>query len=248
MVPNLDVVITESVGLLCSAVLLGGYHLFLRGQLRRNPNFSIQAVNDRARAVWVENIMRGDMPGMLGVQTLRNSTMAAVFLASTAILLIMAVVNLGHLGLDGMLGRLDPSAHAQTGNWDTVRFVRVLPLMIDLFWAFFCFTQVVRANNHVGYLLNAGAAGPHPTPAYVAQLLNQGAGYYTLGMRAYYIAVPLIFGLFSPYYMVMATIALIAVLYRIDRAPDVGYVQFHEPAESIPDTPDKHRIIKGQDA
>lgn len=239
MVPNLDGAFAEFVGLLTSALLLGGYHWFLRGQVRRDPNYSIQAVNDRARAAWVENIMSGDTPGMLAVQTLRNSTMAAVFLASTAILLIMAVINLGHLdlnldqGLKGIVEQLDASAASHKGI-DAVRFVRLLPLLIDLFWAFFCFTLVVRANNHVGYLINTGDAGFRPAPAYVAQLLNQGTGYYTLGMRAYYIAVPLILDLFNPYYMVAATLVIIAVLYHIDRAPDADDEQFRAVAEAAP--------------
>ena len=39
-------------------------------------------------------------------------------------------------------------------------------------------------------------------------------------MRAYYISVPLVFALFNPYYIVIASVALIMALYHIDRAPD----------------------------
>ena len=243
MVPTSDVIFFELVGLLSSAVLLGIYHLYLRRQVRRNPNYSIQAVNDRAREAWVENVMLGETPGILAVQTLRNSTMASVFLASTAILLIIAVVSIGHIGLTGMLDRLELSAPSGNAVW----FIRLLPLLIDLFWAFFCFTLVIRANNHVGYLINASYESLHPASVYVAQLLNQGAGYYTLGMRAYYIAVPLIFGLFDPGYMVAATFVIIAVLYSIDRAPDIGDVQSRTVADGNPEaSPGNLDVIKGQ--
>ena len=43
--------------------------------------------------------------------------------------------------------------------------LRLLPLLVDLFWAFFCFTLDIRANNHVGYLIVAGDRHAVVTPA-----------------------------------------------------------------------------------
>jgi uncharacterized membrane protein len=40
-------------------------------------------------------------------------------------------------------------------------------------------------------------------------------------MRAYYFLVPLVFWLFGPHFMLLATVSLIFVLYRIDRAPKI---------------------------
>ncbi len=74
--------------------LVLGYHLYLRFKLRNNPAYTIQAINAQAREIWVESIMTSRERDVLAVQTLRNSTMAATFLASTAILLIIGVLNL----------------------------------------------------------------------------------------------------------------------------------------------------------
>ena len=38
-------------------------------------------------------------------------------------------------------------------------------------------------------------------------------------MRAYYFSVPLVFWLFGPVFMLLATFVLIAVMYHIDRSP-----------------------------
>jgi uncharacterized membrane protein len=38
-------------------------------------------------------------------------------------------------------------------------------------------------------------------------------------MRAYYFSVPLLFWLFGPYMLVLATVALCVTLYRLDRTP-----------------------------
>ena len=38
-------------------------------------------------------------------------------------------------------------------------------------------------------------------------------------MRAYYLAVPLVFWLFGPHFMLLATLVLIPILYYLDRTP-----------------------------
>ena len=51
----------------------------------------------------------------------------------------------------------------------------------------------------------------------VIKILDRGGTHYTLGMRGYYLAIPLALWLFGPLWMLTGTILLIAVLYRLDR-------------------------------
>ena len=71
-----------------------GYHIAIARVVRRNPDYTLRSVVSLARASWVKNIMTSEGKEVLAVQTLRNSTMAAVFLASTAIMLMLAVMSL----------------------------------------------------------------------------------------------------------------------------------------------------------
>lgn len=202
-----------------SFVLIGGYHLYLRSKLRRDRSYTIQSVSNHARAAWVENVMTDKSWGILGVQTLRNSTMAATFLASTAVLLIMGVLNLMRGGnADSIMHSLETGVIAG----GTMEEVKLLLLLSTFFTAFFSFSLAVRLYNHVGYLLNSTNSKCQfcPTTGYVSRLLNRSAAYYSFGMRAYYISVPLVFGLFSPVYMVMGSLVLVMVLHHIDRTPD----------------------------
>jgi len=212
----------ELLGFVLSFGMIAAYHLYLRWHLtRHDPHYTIQAIQADARRHWVESVMR-DKRDILAVQTLRNSTMAATFLASTAVLLIMGTLSLSEHGNDvahalhalNILGAVDPSL------W----LLKLLALVVDLFVAFFAFTLSIRKFNHVGYLLNLPAELNHPiiTPAYVADYLNRAARYYSTGMRAYYFTVPLLFWLFGPHLMVISSLVLIFVLYRLDRAPDAG--------------------------
>jgi uncharacterized membrane protein len=42
---------------------------------------------------------------------------------------------------------------------------------------------------------------------------------YTLGTRAFFFCVPLVFWFFGPHFMLVATVVLLAGLYFLDRAP-----------------------------
>lgn len=194
------------------AGLLAGYHLYLRVRLNSNPAYTIQAVNLMARAAWVEGVMADKTKDVLAIQTLRNSTMAATLMASTAVLLIIGVLSLSAQG-----ERLSDTWHALNIFGDTraeLWVVKLLAIMIIFFVAFFSFSMSVRLFNHVGYMINSPLS-----PKHVAMYLNKAGTYYSIGMRAYYFSVPLVFWLFGPHLMLLATMALIVILYNIDRAP-----------------------------
>ncbi len=201
-----------------SVVLLLAYHLRLRFKLRSNPRYTIQAINNAGRTAWVKNIMSNANKDVLAVQTLRNSTMAATFLASTAILLIIGVLNLSQN--DSVPAQLLHAAVEVPAIGSLIHLLKLVPLLLDLFAAFFFFSLAIRIYNHVGYLINA--AGNPASPAdqhYVARLLNRGGDYYSLGMRSYYLSVPFVFWLFSPYFMAAASVILLFVLNHVDRPP-----------------------------
>lgn len=204
-----------------SVALVVLYHLYLRYRLRNNPHYSFQGVIRITRTRWVSDIMADPSRTIVGVQTLRNSTMAATFFASTAILLIM-----GTLTLSGQSDKLTESWHllnvlgsSKPGIW----IAKVIFLLSDFMVAFFSFAMSVRLFHHVGYLLRM-PANDQPgivTPKTVALHLNRAGYYYSIGMRAYYLSIPLVFWLFGPRFMLFATVVLIFVLYRTDRAPEL---------------------------
>ncbi len=216
---------SDIFGFILSAGLIFCYYAYLRWRTKPGPHFdphyTIQALNAEARRLWVESVMR-DKRDILAVQTLRNSTMVSTFLASTAVLLIMGAVSLSGHGGDvehglhslNVVGAVDPSL------WMT----KLVVLIIDLCVAFFSLTLAARHFHHIGYLLNVPADIKHPviTPQFVTSFLNAAASYYSTGMRAYYFTIPLLFWLFGPHLMVISTLVLIFVLYRIARTPGAG--------------------------
>ena len=172
--------------------------------------------------------MQDEKNGVLAVQTLRNSTMAATFLASTSVLLIIGVLTLSEQGEKleahwhalNMIGAIHPML------W----MVKLLLLLLDLFVAFFSFSMSIRIYNHVGFMINVPLRLNHKmlTPTHVATHLNRAGYFYSLGMRSYYYLIPLVFWLFGPHFMLAATIVMLIVLYRIDRAPEIMTMNFSD--------------------
>lgn len=217
----LDFIDTHGVDLACfalSAVAMLIYQRYLSWRTQRHPTSSAQDVMLAAREAWVESVMR-ERRDILAVQTLRNSTMAASFMASTAVLLIIGVLTLSAQGdkLSGTWHSLNFLGHVSAEMW----LFKLLMMLFDLLTSFFAFSMSVRLFHHIGYSINVPLErGLECTqPRHVVAQLNRAGIFYRIGMRAYYFTVPLLFWLFGPLFLVGSTALLIFFLYHLDRAP-----------------------------
>src|SRR4051812_30905080 len=96
--------VLDAGSLALSLACVFAYYAYLRWQVRKhNPHYTVHAVNTLARERWVETVMASGRMDVLAVQTLRNSVMAASFMASTAILLIIGVLTLSGAEKSGEL-------------------------------------------------------------------------------------------------------------------------------------------------
>jgi uncharacterized membrane protein len=192
------------------------YQIYLNWRTQRDPASSALSGMHAARAAWVASVM-AEQRDILAVQTLRNSTMTASFLASAAVLLIIGVLTLSAQGekLSGIWLAFSAFGHVDTSLW----LFKLLVMLFDLIFAFFAFCLSMRLYHHIGYLINVPASsGLEATqPAHVAAELNRAAIYFRVGIRAYFFIVPLLFWLFGPLLMVGATAVLIFCLYHLDR-------------------------------
>ena len=201
-----------------SLLMLFGYQFYLRWRVRNQPDYTVHSVTRAARAKWVEQVMTVRGMEVLAVQTLRNSVMAASFMASTSILLMIGVLSLSSTA--DRHATIWQALNAGAMHAELVTFKLVL-LLVDFFIAFFGFSMAVRFYNHVGYMINVPpSVGMEAiAPARVAYYLNRAAYYYAFGTRAFFFCVPLVFWLFGPNFVVAATAGLIIFLYRLDRTP-----------------------------
>lgn len=230
----------DALAFLLSAGLVGVYYLNMRRHVLADPGYSIHGVNALARRLWVENVMTQPGKDVMAVQTLRNFIMVGIMMASTASLLIM-----GTLTLSGQ-------AESITRNWHILGLYgshspelwifKVLCLLADFLVAFFAYAMSMRLATHVLFMLNVPWAESNRhaglSPEAVASRLIRAGNMVAIGMRAFLFAIPLVFWLFGPAFLVLATLGLIATLYHLDR---------HEAADSGALLPEAAGARNGQE-
>lgn len=203
----------EIIAAVISVVGIGVYHVYLFARHRRHPETTAVGITNRLRRQWVQSIME-DRRDILAIQTLRNVVMASSFLASTAILIALGILNAAvrpSPEISRMFGLIE------TGD-ESLWFIKMMLLVVQFFLAFFNFTLAIRYFNHASFGLGLPDQPDGPAShEFVAEVVNHGGLHYTLGMRCYYLAIPLALWIFSPFLMLAGTVILITVLNRLDR-------------------------------
>jgi len=183
------------------------------------PESSAHALNAKIRVRWVEKIMRSRNMEILAIQTLRNSVMAASFMASTAILLIIGALNISE-----KIGQWAIHWHPygmalpfSTELWQ----IKLICLLLDFFIAFYCFSMAIRFFNHVGYMINlqSESSFEESLQKQTCAFLNRAGNYYSFSTRMFFFSLPIILWFFGPYFLLLGTFTLIAVLTMLDKVP-----------------------------
>lgn len=196
-------------------VLLFVYHWLLIRRVRRQPLQTTVGITNHVRDKWVHSVMDAKRD-LLAVQTLRNGLMAANFLASTAILISLGLLSVAFK--PGLFQEISQALDLAGVHSQTLWMFKLLLLVVLFFFAFLNFTLTIRYYNHAGFMISIlEAHDPTVTPEVVAKVLNQGALHYTLGMRGFYLAVPLGLWFFGPLWMLAGAIVMVWVLNKLDR-------------------------------
>jgi uncharacterized membrane protein len=100
----------------------------------------------------------------------------------------------------------------------TLWIIKLFVLSALFFYAFFNFTLSVRYYNHASLLINVPQdLEPASSVNTISTVLNHGALHYTLGMRGFYLAIPLGLWLFGPIWMLGGSVLIVFILHRLDR-------------------------------
>jgi uncharacterized membrane protein len=196
-------------------LILGIYHLHWLYLIYRKPMATAVGITNHLRGHWVESIME-ERRDILAVQTLRNWTMAASFLASTGILICLGLLSVA--ASPEKMAEITPSLNELVREHRVLWLFKLMVLIVDFFFIFFSFCLAIRYLNHVNFMINVPFNLAHKiTPEYITGILNRGMMHYTMGMRGYYFSVLLFLWLFGPIWMLMGTVVMTIVLYHLDR-------------------------------
>jgi uncharacterized membrane protein len=198
-----------------AAILIVMYHVHYYFRVQHFPMQTAVGITRYLRTFWVEAVME-QKRDILAVQTLRNWVMASSFLASTAILIGLGI--LGYIFQHKTISELPFSFDRIVTSMGNINILKILVLFMIFAFAFFNFTLSIRYYNHVNFMINVPLDRDElVTVGSVTRVLNLGMIHYTLGMRAYYLSGPFFLWLFGPVWMLLGSLSLLIVLYRIDR-------------------------------
>jgi uncharacterized membrane protein len=210
--------VTEWAVIVACLIAFALYELYIRTLGVRAPMKTARSAHAAIRSDWVKAVMSRPGTEILVIQTLRNSVMAASFMATTAVLALSGTLTLSGIGAPA--NPLWQSVRA--GNIDALFFaVKLLLLAASFFVSFLFMAMAVRFFNHAGYVITSqvGADASIRMQALAIAYLNRAGHHYSLGLRAFFACVPFLAGLFSTYLMLPATLLLILILYWFDRVP-----------------------------
>lgn len=200
-----------------SVSLFFSYYLYLNRRSRLKPDTCVYSLNAQIREQWVKMVMQSDKKDILAIQTIRNSMMAANFMASTAVLLIIS-----SLSLSEKVGEWAGQWYSDSVNHEMIAElwrIKLGLLLFDFSVAFFCFAMAVRFFNHVGYMINLppnesnSSLLAQQTSAY----LNRAGIYYTRGTRTFFLSLPIIMWIFGPAFLMLTSLVLVSQLYLLDK-------------------------------
>ncbi len=205
----------ELVAVLASLALLVGYYLWLTKEVRRNPLRTVIGHSSIKRQAWVQMVVT-ERRDILAVQTLRNWSTAASFLATTAILIATGglhfVVTIPQqpdlLHELNFLGSTSP----------TLVSAKLFVIVGTMLVAFFNFAVAIRYYNHVSIEINVPESPDEQNAvAAIQRMMARGGLHYTVGMRCYYLVIPLSLWLFGPVWLLLGSTGLCLALLMMDR-------------------------------
>ncbi|XP_062030358.1 uncharacterized protein LOC133746201 isoform X2 [Rosa rugosa] len=180
----------DSVLVAAGLFVLGIYHVWLFITVLHNPIRTVIGLNAYTRQQWVFSMMTDPLKnGVLIVQTLRNNIMASTLLSTAAITLcsVISVLVSSESSSDSTV-----SVHLvysdYTPSLPSINFLGTVPTWKD----------------KTGFI------------EYVAATLNRGYYFWALGLRAFYLSIPLFLWIFGPIPMFVSCCVLSIVLYFLD--------------------------------
>ncbi|KAI4347222.1 hypothetical protein L6164_008052 [Bauhinia variegata] len=199
------------LGLLVLAI----YHVWLLCNILQNPSRTVIGLNAQSRHQWVLSMMTDPLKnGVLAVQTIRNNIMASTLLATTAITLSSLI---------GIFSSSNSASKLVYGNTTSLgSSIKQLSISVCFLVAFLCNVQSIRYYAHVSFLITAPTLkGKTDLIEYVAKTLNRGSYSWSLGLRAFYLSVPLVLWIYGPIPMVACCFFTTFVLYFLDSTTQI---------------------------
>jgi len=154
------------------------------------------------------------MKGQAACNTTRDYLRATIFMGSTAIL-IVAVLAGAISSFEECFGDdLESCTTAQK-----ILIVKIGCLVANFLAIFYVFLQSTRFMVHFSFMINTEVIeGMLLQKSLMVKVFERAHMYYSIGIRLYFLSVPLFIWLFSRWALLGATVLHLTVIYQLERA------------------------------
>ncbi|KAK4426709.1 hypothetical protein Salat_1439600 [Sesamum alatum] len=194
--------------------MLLAYHFWLLYTITRNPRRTVIGLNAESRRLWVFSLMADPLRnGVLAIQTIRNNIMASTLLATTAITLSSLI----SVYVSNKSSSTSLDMQGDGNRISVLPSVKFFAILICFMVAFLCNLLSIRYYAHGSFLVTVPAFRDRKDAIeYVAVNLNRGGFFWSLGLRAFYLSVPLFLWVFGPVAMFLCCCVMSCILYFLD--------------------------------
>lgn len=145
-----------------------------------------------------------------------QKVMASTFLASTSIIICLGLFNAAFR--PGVFSEVSHALNLFGTKTEALWMFKLLLIGIIFFITFFNFTLCIRYYNHVSFMINTFQQNdPSVSAKNITQVINHGALHYTIGMRGFYLSVPLAMWMFGPIWMLTGRLIMVTILFYLDQ-------------------------------
>jgi uncharacterized membrane protein len=204
-----EIPITDIIGLIWFVAVWAGYTGYADRYARRSQ--SLRAVMHAYREQWMQQMLVRDNR-VMDVNILRNLLQGVAFFASATLLVLAGLLTiLGSTDKAIEVVRALPFAAKTTlVQWE----LKLLVLCVIFIYAFFKFTWALRQFNYCSTLIGAAPKGPDNAFARrAAEVATRASKDFNQGLRAYYFSLAALSWFVSPWLFMVATTAVVVVLY-----------------------------------
>ncbi|XLS90836.1 hypothetical protein HN51_066844 [Arachis hypogaea] len=190
-----------------------GYHAYLCHSIKNKPSRTTFGLNKLRRTSWALNLNQGDdKKNMLTVQSMRNTLMEAIFIASITILINMALAALSNNAYS-----------ARHSVFTSIFFGSKSDKIITLKYGSTSLCLVLSflfSSMAIGFLIDANflmnTHGEFLSWNYTQTILERGFTFALIGSRFFCVSVPLMLWMLGPVTVFIASLGLVCLLHEFD--------------------------------
>ncbi|KAL5802972.1 hypothetical protein ACOSQ4_031277 [Xanthoceras sorbifolium] len=216
----LDVILVPS-GLL----IMFGYHLYLLYRCLKFPHTTVIGYENHNKKAWVERMLQVEAKDRgLALTVINGTVSASTFLASTS----LALSSLIGAWIGSSSHNIFTSILIYGDTSTSVISTKYISLLICFLLAFGSFLQCVRCLVHANFLISM--PNTDIPVSYVQKAVIRGSLFWSVGLRAIYIATTLLLWIFGPIPMFAASVIMVMILHILDS--NSTPLHHFEPAKS----------------